>query len=114
LAQRAPSPPAPTRPRGKHTAKADLNNAGHAAAADADIELPKKANGEIVDIVFGQVADAVAAEQRFGYPDFGTFTVKHRKEREGRNPRTKEPITIPASNTVGFKPAPALKDRVNG
>jgi len=98
----------------KTMTKAELINAVHAAAADADIDLTKKATGELVDIVFHTVAGAIESEQRFGYPDFGTFTVKHRKEREGRNPRTKEPITIPASNTVGFKPAPALKDRVNG
>jgi len=93
--------------------KSDLIDAVNAAAADADIELTKKATGELIDILFETVAKSLEKEQRFAYPNFGTFTVKNRKAREGRNPRTGEPITIPASNSVGFKPAPTLKDRVN-
>lgn len=93
--------------------KSDLINAVHAAADDQDIEITKKDTGELIDIVFEQVAAAIQAEERFSYPNFGTFSVKHRSAREGRNPRTKEKITIPASNTVNFKPAPTLKDLVN-
>ena len=40
---------------------------------------------------------------------FGTFQVSHRAERMGRVPQTKKPIKIPATKTVGFKPAPVLK-----
>ena len=40
---------------------------------------------------------------------FGTFTVRSRKARKGRNPQTGEEIKIKASKTVGFKPAPTLK-----
>ena len=93
--------------------KSELINAGNEAAADADIELTKKATGELIDILFDKVSAAINEEKRFSYPNFGTFTVKHRKAREGRNPRTKEPITIPASNTVNFKPSPTLKDLIN-
>ena len=42
-----------------------------------------------------------------------SFTVRSRKERQGRNPATGEPMTIPASKSVGFKAAKALKDAVN-
>tara|TARA_B100000686_G_C16417010_1_gene775136 strand:+ start:272 stop:556 length:285 start_codon:yes stop_codon:yes gene_type:complete len=80
------------------------------AAAEQGIELTKKSTGELIDIVFEQVGSAVKEGGRFSYPNFGTFTVKERKAREGRNPRTKEPIQIPASKTVNFKPAPTLKD----
>jgi DNA-binding protein HU-beta len=93
--------------------KSELINAVNEAAADAEIELTKKATGELIDILFEKVSAAINQEQRFSYPNFGTFTVKHRKAREGRNPRTKEPITIPASNTVNFKPSPTLKDLIN-
>ena len=48
-------------------------------------------------------------EKRFAYPSFGTFTVRSRKARKGRNPQTGEEIKIKASKTVGFKPAPTLK-----
>lgn len=93
--------------------KSELISAVHNAATEQDIEITKKATGELIDIVFDQVAEAIKSESRFSYPGFGTFTVKHRKAREGRNPRTKEPITIPASNTVNFKPSPTLKERIN-
>lgn len=43
---------------------------------------------------------------------FGTFTVKHRKARMGRNPQTKEPMEIAASKTVGFRPGTGLKGSV--
>jgi len=46
-------------------------------------------------------------------PGFGKFALKHREQREGRNPATGETVTVPASNTVSFKIAKALKDYVN-
>ncbi|MBR1736076.1 MAG: HU family DNA-binding protein, partial [Firmicutes bacterium] len=45
---------------------------------------------------------------------FGTFDVLDRAEHEGRNPRTKEPMTIPASKAPRFRAGKALKDAVNG
>ena len=44
---------------------------------------------------------------------FGTFELSERAAREGRNPRTKEPITIPASTVPVFKAGKALKDMMN-
>ena len=44
---------------------------------------------------------------------FGTFRVKQRPKRTGRNPKTKEEITIPASRTITFKPGKKLKELVN-
>lgn len=72
-------------------------------------DLTKKTAAEVVDAVFAAVKEAIQTEGRFSYPGFGTFVVKTRKERTGRNPRTNENITIPASKTVGFKAAPGLK-----
>ena len=71
--------------------------------------LTKKAVEEVLDEAFAQIKKAVKKEKRFAYPDFGTFTVKKRKARKGRNPQTGEEIKIPASKTVGFKPAPSFK-----
>ncbi len=69
----------------------------------------KKRTSDIVDAVFGQVAAAISNGGRFSYPGFGTFTVRERKARTGRNPRTGEAIKIPTSKTVAFKAAPGLK-----
>jgi DNA-binding protein HU-beta len=71
----------------------------------------KKAVAELVEVVFATTADAIA-EGRFSYPGFGTFTVKTRKAREGRNPRTGKTIKISESKSVGFKAAPNLKTSV--
>jgi DNA-binding protein HU-beta len=74
-----------------------------------DKNLSKKAVGDLVDGVFDAVGKAIKKESRFSYPGFGTFTVKKRAARKGRNPRTGAEIRIKASKTVGFKPAPSLK-----
>ncbi|NKE72810.1 DUF123 domain-containing protein [Candidatus Manganitrophus noduliformans] len=71
--------------------------------------LSKKAAEEVVGAVFSTLSKTLKKEGRFAYPGFGVFTVKKRKARKGRNPKTGEAITIKASKTVGFKPAPSLK-----
>jgi len=75
-----------------------------------DSDLSKRLTGDIIDAVFENISKAVKKEKRFAYPGFGTFTVRSRKARKGRNPQTGEEIKIKASKTVGFKPAPTLKN----
>ncbi len=72
-------------------------------------DLSKKALGELLDELFGHIGKAVKRKQRFAYPGFGTFQLKKRAPRVGRNPKTNEPVPIPASKTVVFRPAPGLK-----
>ena len=90
--------------------KAELIENVHGRATEGGNSLTKKQTGELVDIVFTVLGDAIRGDNRFTYPGFGTFTVKERKAREGRNPRTGDPIQIPASKTVSFKPAPKFKE----
>jgi len=73
-------------------------------------DVSKRLAGDIVDATFQAIAKAVKKEKRFAMPGFGTFTVRNRKARKGRNPQTGEEIKIKASKTVGFKPAPTLKN----
>jgi len=75
-------------------------------------DVSKKATGEIIDIAVAEIAKAIKKEKRFSYPGFGTFNVKSRKARKGRNPQTGEVISIKASKTVSFKPAPELKKKL--
>ena len=82
-------------------------------AKKRDIELTKKDTNALLDLIFETAAEVVESEERFSFPDFGTFKVRHREERKGVNPRTQEPMTIPPSNTVKFKPAPKMKERLN-
>ncbi|HXN55616.1 MAG TPA: HU family DNA-binding protein [Myxococcales bacterium] len=75
----------------------------------ADHGMTKKAAAEMVDALFGTIGKAIKKEGRFSYPGFGTWTVRQRKARKGRNPQTGAEIKIKASRTVGFKPAKELK-----
>ena len=72
-------------------------------------ELSKKAVGEIVEGTFAEVSKSIKKEKRFGFPGFGTFTVRERAARMGRNPQTGAPVKIAKSKTVKFKAAPELK-----
>jgi len=84
--------------------KGDLVNAVAKAAC-----LNKTTAGDAVDAIFENLARAIRKDRRFQVPGFGTFTVRSRKARKGRNPQTGDEISIKASRTVGFKPAPDLK-----
>ena len=63
-----------------------------------------------VDATFDQIGKAIRKSKSFQVPGFGTFTVRSRKARKGRNPQTGAVINIKASRSVGFKPAPVLKN----
>ena len=71
--------------------------------------LSKRLVLDVIDATFESIGKSIKKEKRFSYPAFGTFTVRNRKERKGRNPQTGEEIKIKASKTAGFKPAPTLK-----
>ena len=72
-------------------------------------ELSKKALTEVVDEVFDLISKSVKKDKRFAYPGFGTFSLRKRAPRVGRNPKTGEEIKIGASKTIAFRPAPNLK-----
>ena len=74
----------------------------------------KKETKEIVDLVFKELSAVLAAGDGLTLPGFGTFKAVKRAAREGRNPRTGETLTIPASTTVKFTPGVTLKEMVNG
>jgi DNA-binding protein HU-beta len=65
-----------------------------------------------VDGFVSAVTDALSKGEKVTLVGFGTFSVGDRAEREGRNPRTGEKISIPASKVVKFKPGKSLSDNV--
>jgi DNA-binding protein HU-beta len=75
-------------------------------------DVTKRTVTELVDGVFEHAAFTIKKEGRFSYPGFGTFVVRKRKARKGRNPQTGEVIKIKASKSVGFRAAKALKDKL--
>lgn len=82
-----------------------------AVAEGADIS--KAAATRAVDTVLGSITDTLAKGETVALVGFGTFSVKNRAARTGRNPRTGEAIDIPAAKVPSFKAGKALKDAVN-
>jgi DNA-binding protein HU-beta len=82
-----------------------------AIAASADI--PKTTAGKALDAVLDSITNALKSGDSVVLVGFGTFAVKERAARTGRNPKTREEIAIPASKVPGFKAGKALKDAVN-
>ena len=74
--------------------------------------LSKKDSEKAVAAVFASISETLQKGDKLSLVGFGTFEVKERAARPGINPRTKEPITIAASNTPVFKAGKALKDSI--
>ena len=87
--------------------KSDLINS---VAAKADVS--KKDADKLVNAVLDSIVEALASGDKVQLVGFGTFEVRERAERKGRNPRTKEDIVIPASKLPVFKAGKGMKDSI--
>ena len=81
-------------------------------AAGADIS--KAAAGRALDAIIASVTESLKEGDDVALVGFGTFAVKERAARTGRNPQTGEALEIAASKKVSFKVAKGLKDAVKG
>jgi DNA-binding protein HU-beta len=77
-------------------------------AAKAELTRPRAE--ELVDFLLDNITDALKRSEKVNISGFGTFTVSSRKARTGRNPKTGEPIAIPASRSAKFKAGKTLKE----
>ena len=66
----------------------------------------------VIESVLEAIAETLQANQRVDLRGFGSFVVKQKKERQGRNPRTGETITIPAKRDAGFKAGKELNEKL--
>lgn len=73
----------------------------------------KAAAGRILDTVISSITSGLRSDGQVQLIGFGSFSVKKRAKRKGRNPRTGEEITIKASKTVGFKCGKSLKETIS-
>ena len=78
------------------------------------IGLSKTAATGAVDAVFEAIGEVLAEGENVRIAGFGTFTTRSRPARSGRNPRTGESVSIPASNAPVFKAGRTLRNSVNG
>ena len=89
-----------------------MKKSGLAGRLAAEVSL-SKADAEVaVNAVLETISDALAKGESVSVAGFGTFSVKHRAARQGRNPRTGESIEIAASTIPSFKPGKSLRDAV--
>ncbi|MCC6708361.1 MAG: HU family DNA-binding protein [Gammaproteobacteria bacterium] len=88
--------------------KAELIDAVALAA-----DITKASATRAVDAVFDNICTALKKDEQVSLVGFGTFVVRSRAARSGRNPQTGATIEIKASKVPGFKPGKALKDAVN-
>jgi DNA-binding protein HU-beta len=79
-----------------------------------DFELSKRQTGEIIDALLDEIKTALRAGDKVQLIPFGSFVVRDRKRREGRNPKTGERIVIAARRVPAFSAGKALRDAVGG
>lgn len=84
-----------------------------AAAIAEKADLTKEKAGEVLNILTDEITNAMNNNDTVSLIGFGSFSVRERSARTGKNPQTGETIQIAASKSVGFKAGKSLKDAVN-
>lgn len=90
-----------------------MNKADLIEKVAATVGLSKADAGRALDAVLDGIAEGLKKEGKVTFVGFGTFAAKTRAARNGINPLTKQPISIPAKTVVSFKAGTKLKDSVN-
>ncbi len=89
-----------------------MNKTELIAAIASKAEISKKDAEKAVNAFVGEVTEALKKGEKVALVGFGTFEVKERPARTGRNPRTKEVINIPASKAPVFKAGKTFKESI--
>ena len=87
----------------------DLAKAIHEAMG-----FSQRSAGDLVDTVFASLKQTLLSEELVKLVQFGTFTVKQKAPRMGRNPRTGDSMEIAPRSMVSFKPSKILREKLNG
>ncbi len=90
-----------------------MNKTDLVSAVAGQAGITKKDAEKVINAFFATVADALKAGDKVQLIGFGTFEVRSRQARKGRNPQTGAEINIPAAKVPAFKPGKALKDAVD-
>lgn len=77
------------------------------------VQVTKKQAETIVNIVFDSIVDSLRAGQKIELRGFGSFRLRSRKSRTGRNPKTGEKVEVPSKKIPYFKPGKELKELIN-
>lgn len=96
-----------TRADEKTVTRADLTQAVH-----KEVGISQNDSAELVELVLEEMAQSLVAGDKVKISSFGTFAVRDKKERIGRNPKTGEEVPIGPRRVVVFRPSQVLRDRV--
>ena len=78
-----------------------------------EIGLSRKDSGDVLDMVIEEIKNELAAGNDVKISSFGTFSLRHKKARVGRNPKTGKEATITPRTVISFKPSQILRKAVN-
>ena len=90
-----------------------LTRADLAELIYSEVGISKTEASEIVDQFFEEIINDLVDGNSVKLTSFGTFSVRHKKERIGRNPKTKKEAVISERNVILFKPSKELKNYIN-
>lgn len=76
-------------------------------------DLTKKHSEVIVNTVFQSIIEALHEDEKIELRGFGSFRIRRRRSRQGRNPKTGDRVSVPAKKIPYFKPGKELKDLIN-
>lgn len=91
---------------------ASINKSELTKEVAAKTEFKQNEAEKVIDALIGSIKDNLAKGEKVQIIGFGSFEVRNRAARKGRNPQTGETLTIPATKVPAFKPGKALKDAV--
>ncbi len=77
-----------------------------------EVGLSRSESAELVDSVLNEISDALVRSEKVKIPSFGSFMVRQKGERVGRNPKTGDEFPILPRRVLVFRASPALKERV--
>jgi len=93
---------------GKTVTRADLTEAVY-----QEVGLSRNESAELVEAVLRQISDRLIAGDNVKVSSFGSFLVRHKGGRVGRNPKTGEEVPIEPRRVLVFRPSQVMKDRIN-
>ncbi len=94
---------------GKTITRADLSEAVH-----REVGLSRAESAMFVRLVLQTISDALVRGEQVKLSSFGTFEVRHKKARMGRNPKTREEVPITPRRVLSFRASQVMKKRING
>ena len=93
--------------------KANLTRKDLARSINEKLGFSKQSSGELVDTVFDRMKSGLLKEEAIKLVQFGTFNIRKKNARIGRNPRTGATMEICKRSMVSFKPSKGLRERIN-